>query len=107
MELGDSIMIGDKHVVSLDLSDELKKYTLEKTGKRVYSRPQTMFAKTTKLEAVEFPHPGSSYNPTFQDHQELLKTACQLEAKELKEEAKTRRRLGPMLIKIPLEKKEV
>lgn len=100
-------MIGDKKVVALDLSDELKTYTMEKTGKRIYSRPPTMFSKTTNLQPVEFPHPGTSYNPTFQDHQDLLQQACAVEVKELKEEARTRRRLGPMLKKIPIQKKEV
>lgn len=100
-------MIGDKKVVALDLSDELKTYTMEKTGKRIYSRPETMFSKTTKLKPVEYPHPGTSYNPTFQDHQDLLKQACDVEVNELKAEAKTRRRLGPMLKKIPIQKKEV
>nr|CAG4637063.1 EOG090X07H9 [Ceriodaphnia reticulata]SVE72979.1 EOG090X07H9 [Ceriodaphnia reticulata] len=105
-DAGDSLLIGDKKVVALDLSDELKTYTMEKTGKRIYSRPPTMFSKTTNLQPVEFPHPGTSYNPTFQDHQDLLKQACAVEVKELKEEARTRRRLGPMLKKIPIQKKE-
>lgn len=94
-------------MVGLELSDELKTYTMEKTGKRVYSRPKTMFSKTTALKPVEYPHPGTSYNPTFQDHQDLLQKACDVEIKELKQEAKTRRRLGPMLKKIPIQKKEV
>lgn len=100
-------MIGDKKVVGLELSDQLKTYTMEKTGKRIYSRPQTMFSKTTSLQAVEYPHPGTSYNPTFQDHQDLLKQACEVEAKEIKQEMKIRRRLGPMLKKIPVQKKNV
>ena len=100
-------MIGDKEVVSLDISDELKKYTMEKTGKRIYSRPPTMFSKTTALKAVEYPHPGTSYNPTFHEHQELLKTACDIEVQELKQEARIRRKLGPMMVKIPIEKKAV
>lgn len=100
-------MIGDKEVMASDLTDEVKTYTLEKTGSRVYARPPTMSKKTTALPAVEVPHPGSSYNPTFDDHQELLRKACEVEVKELKQEAKTRRRLGPMLAKVPLARKEV
>jgi hypothetical protein len=104
---GDSLMIGDKRVSALDLSDQLKTYTMEKIGKRIYSRPPTMFSKTTGLQPVEFPHPGTSYNPTFQDHQALLKEAYDVEAKEIRAEVKTRRRLGPMLKKIPIQRKEV
>lgn len=91
----------------MDLSDEVKKYTMEKTGTRMYSRPQTMFGKTTTLPAVEVPHPGTSYNPTFEDHQALLQKACEREAKEMKKEAKIRRQLGPMTHKIPAVQKEV
>ena len=104
---GDTILIGDKEVAALDLSDEVKKYTMEKTGSRVYSRPQTMFTKTSTLAPVEAPHPGTSYNPTFDDHQELLQKACEREAVEMKKEAKIRRQLGPMTKKIPLVQKEV
>lgn len=104
---GDSLMIGDKKVSALDLSDQLKTYTMEKMGNRIYSRPPTMFFKTTGLKPVEYPHPGTSYNPTFQDHQALLKEAYNLETKEMKEEVRTRRRLGPMLKKIPVQRKEV
>lgn len=100
-------MIGDKEVVALDVSDDLKTYTMEKTGKRIYSRPPSMFSKTTGLAAVEFPHPGTSYNPTFQDHQDLLRQACEVEKKEIIQEKTTKRRLGPMLKKIPVEQREV
>nr|SVE86167.1 EOG090X07H9 [Daphnia similis]SVE86795.1 EOG090X07H9 [Daphnia similis]SVE87421.1 EOG090X07H9 [Daphnia similis]SVE88048.1 EOG090X07H9 [Daphnia similis] len=105
-DAGDSLMIGDKKVSALDLSDQLKTYTMEKMGNRVYSRPPTMFKKTTGLKPIEYPHPGTSYNPTYQDHQALLKEAYNLETKEMKEEARTRRRLGPMLKKIPVQRKE-
>ena len=95
--------MGDKVVAAMDLSDELKTYTMEKTGNRVYSRPKTMFSKTTSLAPVEPPHPGTSYNPTFEDHQELLQKAWQTEMKEITQEAKTRRRLGPMLKVTPVQ----
>lgn len=107
LNTGDYLMIGDKKVTALDLSDQLKTYTMEKIGKRIYGRPKSMFSKTTGLKQVEVPHPGTSYNPTFQDHQALLKEAYDVEAKEIKQEVKTRRRLGPMLKKIPIQRKEV
>nr|CAG4648689.1 EOG090X07H9 [Polyphemus pediculus] len=103
---GDYIMIGDKRVVVTDLSDTVKQYTMEKTGKRVYSRPKSMFNKTTALPPIEFPHPGTSYNPTFEDHQALIKDAYQVEVKEIKQEAHVRRQLGPMMKKIPVKEKE-
>ena len=100
-------MIGDKKIAALDLSDEVKTYTMEKTGSRVYSRPKSMFNKTSTLPAVEAPHPGTSYNPTLDDHQDLLQKACQVEAKEMLKEAKIRRQVGPMMTKVSAEQKEV
>nr|CAG4642559.1 EOG090X07H9 [Evadne anonyx] len=103
---GDCIMVGDKAVAVTDLSDEVKTYTMEKTGKRVYNRPKSMFNKTTGLPAIEYPHPGTSYNPTFEDHQALVNKACEVEVKELEKEAKIRRQVGPMFTKIPVVEKE-
>lgn len=105
-EHGDSIMIGDKRVATTDLSDEVKQYTMEKTGRRVYHRPESMFTKTTALPQIEYPHPGTSYNPTFEDHQALINKACEVEVKEIEKEAKIRRQIGPMLTKIPVVQKE-
>lgn len=49
----------------------------------------------TKLSAVEVPHPGSSYNPTFTDHQDLLQSALDVEEKREKEKAKATRDAAP------------
>lgn len=100
-------MIGDKKIAALDLSDEVKKYTMEKTGSRVYSRPKSMFNKTSILPAVEAPHSGTSYNPTLDDHQALLQKAFEVEAKEMKQEAKIRRKVAPMMTKVSAVQKEV
>jgi len=47
-------------------------------------RPHTSLA----LSAVSLPHEGTSYNPSFEAHQELIATAHEAESKRLKEEAK-------------------
>ena len=101
------MVIGDANVVRSELSEDLKKYTLERTGKRVYSRPHTLREKTSGLPPIEFPHPGTSYNPTYEDHQDLLRKAHDVEVKELEQEARTRRQLGPMLTKIPEAEQQV
>ncbi|KAL5272281.1 hypothetical protein ACHWQZ_G000487 [Mnemiopsis leidyi] len=49
----------------------------------------------TKISAVELPHPGTSYNPTFTDHQDLLQTALEVEEKREKEKAKATRDAAP------------
>lgn len=48
--------------------------------------PQQYKISDSKLPAVEAPHPGASYNPSFKEHQELLQTA--LEVEERREKAK-------------------
>ncbi|RWS17200.1 cellular protein-like protein [Dinothrombium tinctorium] len=45
------------------------------------------YQKPSLLPAVEVPHPGSSYNPSFEDHQDLLSKAHQIELEKAKEEA--------------------
>lgn len=104
---GEEIVIGDAKVVQADLSEEVKKYTLERTNKRIYSRPASMYGKTSSLAPVEYPHPGTSYNPTFEDHQALLQIAHNVEVGELKKEAHVRRQLGPMTKKVPEHEREV
>lgn len=105
--LGESLVVKEKTLAHVDLSDELKRYTLEKTGKRIYTRPQTMFAKTTALPAVEVPHPGASYNPTFEDHQDLLTKAAITEIEEIMKETKLKRKVAPIMAKIDPQEKQV
>ncbi|KAI0216558.1 Ribosome biogenesis protein NOP53 [Lamellibrachia satsuma] len=47
----------------------------------------------SKAAAVEVPHPGASYNPTYDDHQDLLKKAADVEIAKEKEELKLTRAL--------------
>ena len=50
-------------------------------------------SKPSGLAAVEVAHPGASYNPTFEDHQDLLQKALDTEKKQEKEELKLHRAL--------------
>lgn len=50
--------------------------------------------KRSLLPAVEIPHPGASYNPSIQDHQELLKKAHLVEVQKKKEEEHLQRVVG-------------
>nr|CAG4640913.1 EOG090X07H9 [Eulimnadia texana] len=79
---------------------DLKTYHLEKTGKRVFPMPLTMKKKTTALKAVEAPHPGTSYNPTFEDHQNLLRKAYDREITKVQADAKIERKVKPMMKKM-------
>lgn len=51
--------------------------------------------KTSDLPAIEVPHAGFSYNPSFRDHQELLKTAVKVETKKFNREKNLIRATAP------------
>lgn len=57
--------------------------------------PQKYKSSDTSLPAVEIPHPGASYNPTFTDHQELLQSALNVEVKREKAKTKATRDAAP------------
>lgn len=50
---------------------------------------------TTALKPVASPHPGQSYNPSFEDHQDLLKRAVLEEAKKIEVVEKLNKHLTP------------
>jgi len=47
--------------------------------------------KTSEVKAIEIPHPGFSINPTFGDHQDLLRQTLDIELKAIKIEEKINR----------------
>ncbi|KAK7485015.1 hypothetical protein BaRGS_00023793 [Batillaria attramentaria] len=67
-----------------DGDDGADDYYLEVTKKRRV-KPPVKPTSTTK-PAVEPPHPGASYNPAYDDHQDLLLQAHAVEMKKEKEE---------------------
>jgi len=48
--------------------------------------PSSLCKKPSVLPAVEMPHPGTSYNPSYIDHQELLHKVMQKELELMKQE---------------------
>ncbi|XP_071080309.1 ribosome biogenesis protein NOP53-like [Haliotis cracherodii] len=63
--------------------DEDEHYRLV-TKKRRVNVPSYYNKKPTSLPAVEVPHPGASYNPAYDDHQDLLWKAHEVEVKKQK-----------------------
>lgn len=53
-------------------------------NKRI-SRPK--YKEQTVLPSIDIPHPGTSYNPSYEDHQNLLQEVASIERKIMKEEA--------------------
>nr|CAG4651876.1 EOG090X07H9 [Triops cancriformis] len=96
-EKGEEVFVTDKDVEKANLEPEMKKYILEQTKKWPLPLPAEARKTKTAIKAVEVPHPGMSYNPTFEDHQQLLQKAHDVEAQRLVNEQKLSRKLGPML----------
>lgn len=62
---------------------------------------------TSGLPATEAPHPGTSYNPSFKDHQHLLKEIAEKESKLVKEEEHLDRVTSSMFSKVSPAEKDV
>lgn len=56
---------------------------------------------------MEPPHPGMSYNPSFEDHQDLLRIVAEKEAKVIKEENHLTRCTAGMFQKVTEDKRDV
>lgn len=79
---------------------ETNEYHLRSTNKIMPKKPKNFDAKTSLLPAIELPHPGTSYNPTYEDHQELLLKAHMVELEKLKKEEKIIRNLDAKIPKM-------
>ncbi|XP_071447619.1 ribosome biogenesis protein NOP53 [Hetaerina americana] len=81
-------------------------HVLANTGNRMTLRPKTMSLKTSVLDPVEAPHPGLSYNPSYQDHRELLTKVVDDEMKIIKEEKHLKRVITDMIPRVTQEEVE-
>lgn len=81
---------------SSELPEELNdtnEYYYRKKGLIPPKRPDNKLYKESKIPKVEIPHPGTSYNPDYDEHQELLLKAHTIELEKLKKEQREMRRL--------------
>ncbi|CAH1773258.1 unnamed protein product [Owenia fusiformis] len=69
------------------------------TRKKPVKLPSYHNKKPSSLPAVEVALPGASYNPTYDDHQQLLHVANKVEVKKLKVEEKILRQTDHMFPK--------
>lgn len=69
-------------------------------------RPKPPPPKTVTRAAVETPHPGISYNPSYKEHQELLQEVVNHEQKLMKREAHLLRVTNKMFRKVTATEKE-
>jgi len=62
------------------MTPDTVRHTLQNTGHKKKLRPGNLLVKPSPLDAIEPPHPGMSYNPSLEDHQELLQAVATTEA---------------------------
>lgn len=70
---------------------------LEPAKEHKVKAPETLAQKPTASlhqPAVQVPHPGASYNPTFEEHQALLKQAGDIEIQKAEAEQKLKEQLS-------------
>jgi nucleolar protein 53 len=60
----------------------------------ILKKPKNPLYKKSALPSIELPHPGTSYNPDYDDHQELLLQAHVIELKKLQDEQRLMRKLA-------------
>lgn len=68
---------------------------------------RTKMKQTNQVGAIEVPHPGTSYNPSFKDHQALLKEITSKECKIIKEEVHLARVTKKIFKKLTVTEKQV
>lgn len=78
-----------------DIPDEFKvewynknliQHNLRNLGNPIVKAPSEIHSARSKLQPVAEPHPGNSYNPTFEDHQELIGNIITKESQVIKQE---------------------
>lgn len=89
------------------LTTNTKKHNLQGRGIPVKKVRKSIRTKTSILPAVEPPHPGMSYNPSFEDHQDLLRIVAEKESKLIKEEKHLDRCTRGMFQKVTEDKRDV
>ncbi|XP_003401834.3 ribosome biogenesis protein NOP53 [Bombus terrestris] len=88
------------------MSSDTIRHTLKHFGVKKRRIPISLRKKPSNIPAVEPPHPGMSYNPSFEDHQNLLHEVAQKEIELIKEEEHLNRVTTKMFRKVSPEEKE-
>lgn len=68
------------------MSPDNIRHTINHLGMKKGKVSSSLRKKPSVLPAVEFPHPGTSYNPSYDDHQKLLHEVAQKELELIKQE---------------------
>ncbi|XP_043487207.1 ribosome biogenesis protein NOP53 [Polistes fuscatus] len=88
------------------MTSDTMRHTISHMGLRKRKLPTTLLKKPSVLPAIEAPHPGTSYNPSYKDHQNLLHDIAQKELELMKEEAHLNRVTNKMFKKVSSSEKD-
>uniref|UniRef100_A0A6M2DSD8 Ribosome biogenesis protein NOP53 n=1 Tax=Xenopsylla cheopis TaxID=163159 RepID=A0A6M2DSD8_XENCH len=88
------------------LNTDCVKHNLRNSGRSIKTVPKSITSKQTYIAAIEPPHPGTSYNPSKEDHYDLLKIIADKEKELIKEEEHLNRVTSKMFRKVPRNTKE-
>lgn len=89
------------------IHDNTKKHNLRGSGFSVKNPRKSLDEKKTLLPAIEMPHPGMSYNPSYQDHKNLLTIVAEKEVKLIREEDHLTRVTSKMFQKVSTAHRDV
>nr|XP_003707503.1 PREDICTED: uncharacterized protein CG1785 [Megachile rotundata] len=88
------------------MSPDTLRHTLTHFGMKKKRIPTSLRKKPSVLPAIEPPHPGTSYNPSYEDHQNLLQEVAQKEMELIKQEEHLDRVTTKMFRKVSPEERE-
>ncbi|XP_045471363.1 ribosome biogenesis protein NOP53 [Harmonia axyridis] len=83
------------------IRDDATVHNLRQTGAYLFKVTPTVQKKTSVLPTIEPPHPGTSYNPSFEDHQDLLREIGEKEGELIKRDKHLNRVTKSILKKVP------
>nr|XP_033329970.1 ribosome biogenesis protein NOP53 [Megalopta genalis] len=82
------------------------RHTMIHFGVKKKRLPTSLHKKPSVIPAIEIPHPGTSYNPSYEDHQKLLQEIAEKELELMKEEKHLERVTTKMFKKVSLVERE-
>lgn len=89
------------------ISQEAKDHYLMLTPFRRMNVPPSISSRPNLIPGVQLPHPGMSYNPSLEDHQDLLQKVAAKEEAERKREEHLDRVTSAMFNRLSKEESEV
>lgn len=87
-------------------TEELVGHTLKNTQQEMVKTPVVTHEKRSQLKAMEAPHPGTSYNPSLKDHQDLMNKVIEKEEKIIRADDHLNRVTKRMFSKITAEERD-